>query len=215
VGADGSGKTTVAGDLDKWLSWKLRVAHVYFGQPKESVRLKTMRKTGYALAKLDRATRGVIRPLAWMTSRVQEFQWVFLARYRLTLGRQAHDARAKGHIVLAERYPLEDLFDMPTPMDGPRLNREAQGRLERRMAEREWTAYESLPKPDYFLILAGDLETLHSRKPDTAYQEHAEKVAAVNQAAASRRSIDATLSYGSMELEARREVWNHLASRIR
>ena len=34
VGADGSGKSRLAHELEHWLGWKLTVDHVYFGQPK-------------------------------------------------------------------------------------------------------------------------------------------------------------------------------------
>ena len=34
VGADGSGKSTLVGDIERWLSWRLSIVTYYHGIPK-------------------------------------------------------------------------------------------------------------------------------------------------------------------------------------
>ncbi len=46
VGADGSGKSRLTKDLERWLGWKLEVRHVYFGQPKGGVVWRLLSKPG-------------------------------------------------------------------------------------------------------------------------------------------------------------------------
>jgi hypothetical protein len=213
VGADGSGKSTLASDLDHWLSWKLRVEHLYFGQPKRDLRLKTVRKIGYALGKLDRITGQKLRPLTRLAERSRQQQWIFIARHRFHLSRRAARARSAGHIVLAERHPMPELFEMSTPMDGPRLNGSNTRTPPNKAAGAEWALYESMPSPDRYLVLDGDLATLHSRKPDTEPVEHMDKVKAINRVAANHIRISSTAPYREMELAARRELWQVLANR--
>ncbi|MGD2061926.1 MAG: hypothetical protein PVF87_13730, partial [Acidimicrobiia bacterium] len=70
VGADGSGKSRLAQDLDQWLGAKLAVDHLYFGQPKSGFLFKVLNKPG-SLARRG-GGRGLARiarytdPLKWM-----------------------------------------------------------------------------------------------------------------------------------------------------
>ena len=56
VGADGSGKTTLATDIHHWLEWKLAAHHVYFGQPKSGLVFRALNKPGGIIRQRESST---------------------------------------------------------------------------------------------------------------------------------------------------------------
>jgi hypothetical protein len=111
VGADGSGKSTLIEDLEKWLSWKLSVRRVYYGIPKSKL-IEIASKLIYGFRKFK---------LVRLASVLNVFLWVLIARKRYVLSLHAEDEAIKGNIVISDRYPLKEFHTMAEPMDGPRL----------------------------------------------------------------------------------------------
>jgi hypothetical protein len=189
VGADGSGKSTLAADLRTWLGWKLRVEDAYFGIPK--------------LARGYRALRRAHRLLGWAWLDAE--RWVYTAHYRLRTWRHARRAVAAGAMVIADRYPLPDLWHPPQPMDGPRLASHPLG-------VRERSLYSRIGPPDRAFVLHTPLAVLKRRDSDVDPAIHARKAQAVNALEDSPlySVVDADRAYETVLLDLKRRIWDEL-----
>jgi thymidylate kinase len=186
VGADGSGKSTLAAELRAWLGWKLDVRDAYFGIPKGSRRYRLLQR-------LRRGRRG-----GWLDAE----RWLFVARQRLIQHRRARRHTRRGGVVIADRYPLPELWAPPEPMDGPRLA--SQG-----LAGRERALYARIGPPDRTFVLRADLEVLRRREPRVEPGIHARKALAVNALEDSevRSVVDANRPYEDVLLDLKRRIW--------
>lgn len=199
VGADGAGKTRLVSDLTVWLGRKLVVHHVYFGQPKTGFVFQMLGRPG----SLVRNRGGIIaRVLGPVARRSDALKWVVLARRRRRLAIRARALGRDGQVVLAERFPLRQFFDMDVAMDGPRLRGCP-------FASAERTQYEGIGEPDLTVVLRTDLTTLRDRKLDLTLDEHTPKVEAVATLSPGEGMVivDAGRSYDEVFLEAKRAIW--------
>lgn len=198
VGADGSGKTTLAKDLDAWLSWKIKVRRTYHGIPKSAIF-----KIGFRIVQqFEKQT--LTRRLA---NALNAFLWVLIARKRYVGSVQAHRFAAAGELVLSDRFPLKDFHAMSVPMDGPRLSG-AGGRFSR--CESVW--YQKLVYPHCIFVLRVAFDELRKRKADLPLDTHMLKADAVN-SIAERKGIvivDANRSYEEVLLQIKRMIWQEL-----
>lgn len=208
VGADGSGKSRLTSDLAEWLGWKLAVRHLYFGQPKNSLVFKLLNKPG-SLARRS-TTRGEAKgALSRGASVGDSVKWLYLANRRRRMSARARREARQGKVVIAERFPLREFWQMEVPMDGPRLTSNASwlAGLERRL-------YEAVASPDLVLVLAADLDTLRRRKTDIPLSEHlakAEAVAAI-QSTSRVHVIDAGQPYEVVLRQAKQRVWEEIVA---
>ena len=203
VGADGSGKSRLTGDLTAWLGRKLVVHHVYFGQPKGGLGFKLLNKPGSMARARSGQGPGAPGTIARFTDALK---WVALARKRRRLAVGAKVQGGQGELTICERYPLAEFQAMETPMDGPRLQ------PDQALAGVELTQYRAIPSPDLTLVLQADVDTLRRRKLDLTLEEHLDKVAAVDrlQPGPDRLVIDAGRPYDDVLLEAKTAVWKAL-----
>ncbi len=199
VGADGSGKTRLTKDLEIWLGKKLVVHHVYYGQPKSGLLFKLLNKPG-SLARKRTDSAALLDAVARYTDGVK---WLSLARKRRHQSRVGREQANRGEVVIAERVPLPEFFDMETPMDGPRLQRGGP------FASAELRIYRDIEPPDLTIVLNTDVTTLRDRKLDLTLEEHIAKVAAVQAlpAAEGRIFIDAGSPYEEVLLGAKTAIW--------
>jgi hypothetical protein len=206
VGADGSGKTRLTRDLESWLSWKLDVRHLYFGQPKRGVVFKSLNKPGSVARHRDPDRYPPPGGFGLVVRLADDAKWLMLAARRRWLSGQASKMAGAGVVVIAERYPLEDFYSM-TPMDGPRLQ-ERSGLVSRI----EMSQYRAVAKPDLLLVLGTDLGTLRDRKLDLTVEEHIAKVDAVEALSPGpgRVFVDAGAPYEHVLLTAKRAIWEAL-----
>ena len=207
IGADGSGKTRLSKDLETWLGWKLATRHLYFGQPKRGVVFKAFNKPGSIARHRNPKVYPPPGGFGLVVRIADNAKWLVLAARRNRLAQEAMKSCHSGEVVIAERYPLHDFYEMPAPMDGPRLQSKpgVLSRLELRQ-------YESIPEPDLLLILATDIQTLRSRKVDLTVEEHLAKVEAVASLAdgPDRIVIDAGRPYEQVLLDAKTAIWRAL-----
>lgn len=201
VGADGSGKSRLTGDLVDWLGWKLSVRHMYFGQPKDDAIFKLLNKPGSLIRGGSDKSRPLLRRVAAATDALK---WIYLGRKRRRMAAIAREAARTGQLVVGERFPLAEFWQMPVPMDGPRLQSEPS-----RLASLELEQYEQIQRPDLVLVLAADLHTLRRRKTDLQIDEHRSKVEAVGRIRPTRdvHVIDASRPYPEVLLEAKQRIW--------
>lgn len=222
VGADGSGKSTLTDDLVCWLDWKLECRKLYFGQPKSSVVVKGLRRAkkipAYLAARLLRSVDGSrTAPELGRSIRVIDgLVWGYIARRRRRLDDEARRRARAGEIVIAERFPLQEFWEMDIPMDGPRLDgKTSEDGMLRLLSRYERGQYDRIGAPDRTFVLRAGLETLRARKPDTPELEHAAKARAVLRlpATATRDVLDAEKSYDDVLAEARFRLWSLIEER--
>jgi thymidylate kinase len=201
VGADGSGKSTLVGDIKKWLGWKLQVRDHYYGIPKTRI-----------IRSLDlwvRLANGVkARGIGEVLDGVR---WLVVAKARLRVCREISKDCSKGRISVIDRFPLPHFATMEYPMDGPRLAGDA-GRRGSWFAEAEKRSYERIRSPDAVIALQVPIETLRKRKADLDLETHVEKAAAVNALLASEyvTPIDGSRVYEEVLLNVKTIIWRHL-----
>lgn len=208
VGADGSGKTQLTGDLKQWLGAKLIVRHVYFGQPKTGFVFRALNKPG-SVARRRAESGAASVSLTGLAKYTDAAKWLMLAGRRRSLASRCRSAASRGEVVVAERYPLPDFHDMESPMDGPRLQPDGP------FAGFEMRQYRSLPAPDLTIVLNTSVEVLRARKLDLTLEEHVAKVEAVAslEPMPGRVTIDASRPYDEVLEEAKNAVWGALLAR--
>ena len=215
VGSDGAGKSTVVANLRDWLGWKADVSRFYFGTNHSWFRrlrqwLRPPPPDAGQLADVP-APNPTLRPRHpafphWL----YPIKWIVMAHVRLALQRKAERFAQRGIVVLADRYPqneIEGVLDGPSPVQPDHtagifgLARKYERALFARMARRQ---------PDLILKLVVPLDVALSRRPDHAPELLAAKVAAIQTlryGGAPLVEIDASQPLDQVVLEARRFVW--------
>ena len=214
VGADGAGKTRLAKDLKKWLSWKIEVKHIYLGIPKRNFFYKTKLRVFTLLKSLNKRVSKL--GCNWIDSTLvkltiwSEFKvWLSLAKRRKRLFHKAEKFRKKGNVVIAERYPLKEFWSMTKPMDGPRIQNCKNFEY---LKHKEIKIYKSIKLPDAIFVLNAEIEKLRSRKQDLSYNEQNEKASAVKNLPHTQpfNKINANQKYDQVLLEVKRKIWKIL-----
>jgi thymidylate kinase len=176
VGADGAGKSTVAGDVARWLGWKLDARVHYLGSKQPSRPTEWLYLVFRALRRSHRATsrrlgEGLVARL------IAALRDLALALHYLSVGldRQRHHARAHkearaGRIVIFDRYPLTRVSDRPEhqALDGRQVAvglAQSPGWLTV-LASVEARLYRRFELPDHLVFLDVDPVVAAGRKPD-------------------------------------------------
>jgi thymidylate kinase len=164
IGADGAGKSTAIGELDRWLGRTFDLTHAHLGRPPAST-------TTFMLTNLARA-RGGARRLAGrprgegVRTTESAVLGIATARDRMLLARRIRRAAAGGGLVISDRWPLPEL----KTMDAPRVERtmapERRPAVRRRLAAIEARYYRAIPRPDVLVVLRVDPEVAVARKPE-------------------------------------------------
>jgi thymidylate kinase len=231
LGADGSGKSTMAGALERWLSWKVDVRVYYMGStaPSRATRTLTL-----AFRALRRAHRTLSRdgwlgsitahPIGSLRDMALALQFLTIGRDRLRRHRAGQRDALAGRVVIFDRFPLEALSsdDRHRTLDGPRMSRQfgpAMTPTKRVLARAEEKMYRSFGVPEYLIALDVRPEVAVDRKPDHAFDVlEAKSRAAVELATLAERSsepvrvirVDANRSLDDVLLEIKRRLWDVL-----
>ena len=201
VGADGSGKSTLIKDLDKWLSWKLTVRQYYYGIPKNAV------------SKLSSLTMRVFNKIGLKSfaSSVLDVFWIYVARYRKSVSEKIIRDREKGRVVITDRFPLHDFRSMQEAMDNPRIDpdRKLLGKNLRLIEE---SYYDAIELPDKIVVLQVHIDELRRRKSDIELDKHELKAEAVNRIVTTDviSVVDANRPYDEVLLQVKTQIWNAL-----
>ncbi len=170
VGADGSGKTSTVKNISKWLSWKLSIETAYMGIPKRKL-----------IWKFFNQILRVTEKFQWsvIVNQLNAIRWTWLAWHRYRLFIQMEKIKNQGKIVIYDRFPLKEFWQMEQPMDGPRLKKNGFWfNLERQY-------YEKINNPDYIFILSVELSEYSKRKKEDVdaifIKQLKSKINAVNQ----------------------------------
>jgi len=201
VGADGSGKSTLIEDIEKWLSWKLSVRRIYYGIPKNKLVEITARLIhGLRKIRLDK-----------LASLLDACLWILIARNRYVLSLKAWEGSAMGEIVISDRFPLKEFHQMAEPMDGPRLkDLEIPAGLS--LSSLEGHYYKEIKLPDRIFVLKVALDEIRKRKTDLDIETHETKVDAVNLLQNNNYlvSVNANEPYEKVLLKVKTMIWDEL-----
>jgi hypothetical protein len=203
VGADGSGKSTLIEDLEKWLSWRLSVVTYYHGIP------KTVLKNfiPFIIRQLNKLRLGVISLL------IEGLYMIYLAKRRYEISLLSKKDNLAGKIVLTDRFPLKEFNKMLEPMDGPQLFKNTSI-VNSFFSKIELNYYDKVMYPDRIFILQADINELRKRKKDLPFDYHKMKADAVNTVEADTHNflVDANRPYSDVLLDLKKNIWKLIPS---
>jgi thymidylate kinase len=182
LGADGSGKSTVATEVTRELSRKVAVMRLYMGSGNGSssilrwplcavsrclgrVRGNRVRQVGQKLGVQEERPTWTLRKVL---GRAFHLTWALtLAWEKRTKLKRAWQARRKGILVVCDRFPQADIEGYN---DGPLLGHLSESRLPllRWLGYWEGSSYARTARypPDLVLRLLGPVEVLGRRRPE-------------------------------------------------
>lgn len=193
IGVDGSGKSTLVREVERWLGQKIDIYPLYFGSGHGRgsliryplVVLSYLAKRAGRIG--SRASGGEKLTSRWVgkTSRLYR---LFMPIWAVTLALEKRDkfirlwsARSKGMVVVCDRYPQTDV---PGFSDGPLLHQwiGSTSVVKRRVAEWEYSIYGlcRVYRPDLVVRLRVPEEVSRERKPDTSRSMVAKKIRAMD-----------------------------------
>jgi thymidylate kinase len=210
VGADGSGKSTIAEDLSKWLGWRLRISKIYFGGPKNGICSKLMFLEWVLLQFIRRIHIKIIQNLLKFFRHWSGIYRLYLAaRSRRRLYLKAERKIAKGDIIVFDRYPLPEFKPMPIGIDGIEI-RKVYGNCGSKIADFEEKAFSYIGQPDLAIFLRVSLSKLRTRKPDVPPFEQHKLTVDCLQKLEERNGlviIDGEQNYNKVLLDTKKAIW--------
>ena len=217
VGGDGSGKSTVVGDLGRWLSGYLATERVHLGKPPLSpsrLAVKGSMVLHRLLVRPERSSGRQVEPepVGGFGS-MRLLRHVLTARDRYRVALRARRLAANGWIVVCDRYPLNPI----KLMDGPRLasiGRSSGHRgAQRRLAELEGSYYRRIAPPDVLLVLRLPPDIAAQRRPDEdpeVVRARSQEVWDLEWDRTHASVIDASLPKDQVTAKVRSLVWSRL-----
>jgi thymidylate kinase len=221
LGADGAGKSTLVGEITRWLSREVALVATYGGSGVGSAmwpRL-VLQRLGAVRRRLRGAGGRAPTPRAAATTppapTAARAVWVLaLARERVRRAREARRARGLGMVVLSDRLAQSQF---PGMNDGPRLTAWLDGGGWRGWAaRRELAAFRlaELVPPDLVIKLHVPPDVALARKPETPREQVLRGVRLVRDlrypATTRVLDLDATRPLADVILAAKRAVWDAL-----
>lgn len=213
VGSDGSGKSTVAGDILKELragGRRVELCYLGLGTGDLGNRIKQWPMVGRLIESFLSKKAGQARD---ENARIPGLLTA-LVIYRYSLVRKRRfmrmlELRRQGVTVLTDRYPQ---VEVPGYYDGPGLSAaRAEGRAIARLAAKERAIYQWMAsyRPDLIVRLNVDADTALARKPDHARALIERKVAitpTLSFNGAHIVDLDATRPYAEVLADARATI---------
>jgi hypothetical protein len=229
IGADGSGKSTVARDVARWLGWKFETRVHYLGSKAPSPPTEWLYLGFRALRRGHRAASRRLgedppagRPIAGLRDLALALHYLSVALDRRRHhARGQHDASAGG-IVIFDRYPLACISDRPEHrlLDGPQIAAVLSPRLGSfvgALARVEARLYQRFGLPDHLVLLDVDPLAAARRKPDHALDvirskaDAAAELAALAEATGAQVTrIDANQPLDRVLLDVKARLWDGL-----
>ena len=219
LGADGAGKSTLIGELTRWLSREVAVFTTYGGSGVGSA--SPPRRLMQRLARVRRQVQGKTNggqggrkgAVSAQPLTAARGVWVLaLARERVRRALSARRAKSLGMVVLSDRIAQSQF---PGMNDGPRLMawRDSPSRWRRWAAEREQRAFHlsELVPPDLVIKLHVPAEVALRRKPETPPEQVARGAQLIRDlrwpATTRVVDLDATQPLDQVIVQAKRAVW--------
>jgi thymidylate kinase len=222
LGVDGSGKSTIVTELNRWLQGRVDTTWVYFGGgqgPISPVR-RALRAIASRARRGRRSARASARPggLGHSTSYIRtagEIMWVLLlARERRRRATRVRQVRSQGGIALCDRFPQSQQVGN----DGPWLGHWMEHRswVKRTTARKELEAIQCAERlrPDLVIRLNVTPLVALQRKPGSAADRNA-NLQLLKQLRFAQETqvieIDATRPLGQVLIDVKREIWRRVS----
>jgi thymidylate kinase len=161
LGGDGSGKTTCARELARWLAPVFLTRRAHLGNPPRSALTLLVGGLLKLQHRLERLLRHTARPGGYL----ELIRYVCMARDRFRLYRRVHRFAAWGGVAICERYPVEQNRFLVGPCI-PGLLRDKPDRLRAWLQLKEASYYDRMLGPDAICVLRLDPELAVARKPE-------------------------------------------------
>jgi thymidylate kinase len=192
IGSDGSGKSTLSGEIQQWLAWKIDANKIYLGSGDGSVDvpvrlLKSLalksptEKGNHELKGSSLGNKNFRRETAYLKEAASCLLDLSITNQRHRKLVEANQARTKGSILITDRYPQNQFVGI---YDGPRVARKNTGsRLRKYFSILEEKKYQEITKiaPDIVFKLHVPLEVAIQRKPDHNVENIKQKAEITNQ----------------------------------
>lgn len=221
LGMDGSGKSTLIKETEKWLQKKIDIYNIYFGSG--DGRGSLLRLPLKWLASLRKKKRGDVVNLKEEKAETQKKSLLFrIARilWAISLAKEKkkkifnmRKARNNSMIILSDRYPQTQILGYN---DGPLLGEwmERKKGIKKRIAQWEYSIYKLAEKyhPDLTIKLTIPIDLAVKRKNDTPLYVLNRKAEAVEKLHLSDNEIIINSS-GSVEetmKEVKKKIWSIL-----
>ncbi len=169
VGVDGAGKSTLAGELSRWLRWKLDAPLHYLGSKQPSVWTNWSYILFRAMRRGHREASAILSEDNLIAKTLLGLRQTFLALHHLSVGhdrvgryRRGVREAGRGSVVVFDRFPFA------SPLDGPEIQMMDGGRLVEWMAKVEQRLYRRFEPVDLLVVLEASPEVSLRRKPDHA-----------------------------------------------
>ena len=193
VGSDGSGKSTTADALERWLSPAFSVTRIHLGKPPRSaswIALRSLIHAGRRLGLVDapaRAEEGSVTPSGPPRGLRRGIELLTM-RDRRRAAAEARRLAARGSIVLCDRYPVSELAVDRSRNDG------------------------DIPRPDIVIALHVTPEVAMRRRPEADPRMLDARAREVLDATWGPDVvvIDATLPANDVLREAKHVIWSRL-----
>lgn len=176
LGADGAGKSTVAANIAKWLSWKLVVHTYYMGTSDPSLTTMVLKGLLRASGFYHAGCRRLFGEGSFVTNMAGEARKLAIDLLMIAQGRDRYARYLAGRrladqgtIVIYDRYPLREALLNDGPMDGPRISPADATRpaiLTRALSRLEEATYDKIKPADHYFVLHVPADTAHKRKSD-------------------------------------------------
>ncbi|HET9485933.1 MAG TPA: hypothetical protein VFO54_00780 [Chryseosolibacter sp.] len=224
IGADGSGKSTVTGNLKNTFEPKLDIYKIYFGRGDGKAspirRLFNSAKTAVKAEKKTTRHRNEKSPSTrekgFARSMSKCIEALLVAREKRENLRLMQAARNKGALVICDRYPQNQIWGYN---DGPLLHdfltsRNPLLRLMAKIESRVYAEAENHP-PDIVFKLIADAEVVERRKPgETSMEKLRTKINGIKQLRFKDNckvvTIDATRPLSEVLNVIKQNIWNAL-----
>ena len=227
LGVDGSGKTTVAKDIQKWLSWKIDCRYVYLGtgQGKSSLLNRLVRARGekkIAAGEAVNTQKKVAETAQSHMSFKKALKKTVLnvvalsnMRYKYRSIKNIEKMKGEGVIVLTDRFPQDKYFGINdganiTPTGQPLLDviNNALSRKEKKILGKILQYH-----PDVIIKLIIPLEVSRSRKQDSPIESIKRKIEIVENLhydGAKEYEVRSDLTIEETEDQVKRIIWENI-----
>jgi thymidylate kinase len=218
IGADGSGKTTLARDLAAEIGRERPAKYVYLGLGSGPIghRIAALPLIGpLVAARIEKRAGRTRDPKDSIPGLPTALVVYWFSRRRMARFRAMMDLRRRGTVVITDRYPQAE---MPGFYDGPGLSAaRAQSAAVRWLAAREARLYAEMVRhvPTLVLRLNIDADTALARKPEHGRPLVEKKIAItplLTFGGAWIEEIDAAMDYAEERALARRLIDQVLAA---